>query len=149
MRRTIVGSTLVAALGFAAGCAPYGAGAVGAGSGGAIALEGTAWSLVEIGGRPARATSNAGTPTLRLDGAQRATGDTGCNSFAGPYELSGGSLRFGALVSTRRACIDEGLNRQESAYLRALEDTRSWRIAGASLVLSGDAGVAARFEAQR
>jgi len=149
MRGRMFAGALLAALNLAAGCASYGAAGGGRGAGAAIQLESTAWNLVEIGGRPARVTRNAGTPTLRLDAARRAMGDTGCNSFAGPYELSGGSLRFGALVSTRRACMDEALNRQEAAYLRALDETRSWRIAGATLVLSGEAGVVARFEAQR
>ena len=142
MRRTRVGCAFLPVLLLVAGCAPYGAAAGGA----AVPLEGTAWRLVELGGQPARPAGEAGTPTLRLD-ERRATGNTGCNSFAGPYELSGASLRSGALASTRRACVDEALNRQEAAFLRALDDTRTWRIAGGTLVLSADAGVVARFAA--
>jgi heat shock protein HslJ len=113
-------------------------------------LEGTTWSLVQVAGRPARPIGSGGTPTLRLDAAQkRAEGDTGCNRFGGPYELNGGSLRFGALVSTRRACAAEALNAQEAAFLGALGNTRSWRIIGGTLLLSGDAGEVARFAPQR
>jgi heat shock protein HslJ len=108
------------------------------------------WSLVDLGGQPARPAGDAGTPSLRLDAAQkRASGNTGCNSFGGGYTLSGESLRFGALVSTRRACVDPELNRQESAFLRALNETRSWQIHDDTLVLSGEAGSVARFAAMR
>jgi heat shock protein HslJ len=114
-----------------------------------MVLEGTTWSLVELGGQPARPAGTSGTPSLRLEAAQkRASGNTGCYSYGGGYELSGESLRFGALASTRRACVDEALNRQEAAFLRALADTRTWRIANGRLVLSGEAGEVARFTAQ-
>ncbi|MFL5538830.1 MAG: META domain-containing protein [Longimicrobiaceae bacterium] len=111
-------------------------------------MEETTWRLVELGGRPAR-PAGTDAPNLRLDGAQkRAGGDTGCNSFGGGYELSGEALRFGMLAATRRACVDDALNAQEAAYLRALSDTRTWRITGDTLVLSGESGVVARFTSQ-
>lgn len=115
-----------------------------------VPLENTAWTLVEAGGQPARAIGSGAGPTLRLDAAEkRASGDTGCNRYGGPYELSGTSLRLGPLVSTRRACIDEALNRQETAFLRALDETRSWRIDGDTLVLAGPSGTVARLAAAR
>jgi heat shock protein HslJ len=147
MRGATIGCALLATLATAAACSRYGMS--GAPATGSVPLEGTTWSLVEVGGQPARAAGNDGTPSLRLDAAEkRASGNTGCNSFAGGYQLGGAALRFGALISTRRACLDPALNQQESTYLRALDDTRSWRVTGDTLVLSGDAGVAARFVAQ-
>jgi heat shock protein HslJ len=147
MQGTRVGCALLGTLVLAAACAPYGAAGSGSARDAAVSPEGTAWSLVELGGQPARGAPNEGTPTLRLD-ERMATGNTGCNSFAGPYELGGASLRFGAITSTRRACVDEALNRQEAAFMRALDDTRSWRIADGTLVLSGETGVVARFAAR-
>jgi heat shock protein HslJ len=141
----MIGSALLA---LAAGCTPYGAAAGGATPGGASPLEGTTWRLVELGGRPAR-PAGTDAPNLHLDGAQkRAGGNTGCNSFGGGYELNGESLRFGSLVSTKRACTDEALNAQEAAYLGALDSTRTWRITGDTLVFSGESGVVARFASQ-
>jgi heat shock protein HslJ len=149
MRRVMTGCALLAAVAVVAGCAAYGGGSAEDPTVGGVPLEGTTWSLVELGGRPARAAGDNGTPTLRLDAAQtRASGNTGCNSFGGGYELNGESLRFGALASTRRACVDEALNRQEAAFLRVLADTRTWRITGGTLVLRGDAGEVARFSRQ-
>ncbi|HET7464032.1 MAG TPA: META domain-containing protein [Longimicrobium sp.] len=115
-----------------------------------VPLENTAWTLAEVRGQPARAIGSGAGPTLRLDAAQtRASGDTGCNQYGGPYELSGTSLRLGPLVSTRRACVDEALNRQETAFLAALEEARSWRVDEGTLVLSGPSGPVARLVARR
>jgi heat shock protein HslJ len=100
-------------------------------------LVGVAWRLAEIAGRPAR-ISGGEAPTLALSPEGRATGNTGCNGYSGPYTLEGESLGFGALVSTRRACVDPEMNRQETALIRALSATRRWRTAGDTLVLSGD-----------
>lgn len=153
MRRAMVGCVLLAAVALMAGCTPYGAGSAEDPNVGGVPLmgplEGTTWSLVELGGRPARAAGDDGTPSLRLDAAQkRASGNTGCNSYGGGYELSGSSLRFGALASTRRACVDEALNQQEATFLRALADTRTWSIVSGTLVLDGESGAVARFTAQ-
>src|SRR5215218_4852926 len=101
-------------------------------------LENTAWTLVDVGGTPARPIGSAAGPTLRLDAAEkRATGNGGCNQFFGGYTLSGESLRLGPLASTRRACADEALTRQETAFLRALDEARTWRITGDTLILPG------------
>lgn len=111
--------------------------------------EGTAWRLVELNGQPVAVAQNASAPSLQLNAAEdRASGETGCNGFFGSYELSGATLRFGQLASTRRACTDEAMNRQEGAYMRALENTRTWRISGGALVLAGDSGDLARFSPQ-
>jgi heat shock protein HslJ len=103
-------------------------------------LAGTAWRLEELNGQPAAASQNVPTPTLAFaaDGS-RASGNGGCNQFNGPYTQSGASLRFGPLVSTRRACVDEAGNRQETAYLRALESTTRFTATAELLLLyAGD-----------
>ncbi|HEU4563727.1 MAG TPA: META domain-containing protein, partial [Gemmatimonadaceae bacterium] len=89
-------------------------------------------------------------PTLALDAAtRRAAGDAGCNRYAGPYALAGDSLRFGALVSTKRACASDARNAQETAFLRALDATRRWTLAGDTLRLLGDGGEVARMARPR
>jgi heat shock protein HslJ len=112
-------------------------------------LENTYWKAVAIGDRPARVAENIREPHLLLHPADsRAGGSTGCNDFSGKYELSGDSLRFARFISTLRACVDPELNRQERAFLDALNATRSWRVTGDTLVLLGPAGTLARFTAQ-
>jgi copper homeostasis protein (lipoprotein) len=105
--------------------------------------ENRAWKLVSLGDQPAPAVN---APELRLDtGQKQAVGVGGCNRFTGHYELNGDSLRLGPLASTKRACLDAAANRFESAFLKALDDARTWRITGDTLVLSGQSGPLARF----
>ena len=112
-------------------------------------LENTTWKLLELRGQPARVAPNESAPNLLLDPAKKQVrGNTGCNGYSGRYELTGDTLRFGPLLSTRRACADPEMNRQESAFLKALDETRAWQITGEALVLTGDAGAVARFAAQ-
>lgn len=113
------------------------------------ALSGTRWMLVEVAGAAAR---GGGSPErsahIEFDPSEgRASGNSSCNRFSGPYVLSGDSLGFGALISTKMACIDSVLNAQEVAFLGALEQTRRWRMAGDTLVLSGSGGEVAKFRA--
>ena len=112
----------------------------------ASTIEGVDWWLVSLGGTAAHAAPDSTVPMLRLDAADaRATGNGGCNRFSGSYTLDGTSLSFGPLAMTRRACLEEALNRQETAFGQALSDTRAWRLAGDTLVLAGGAGDLARL----
>ena len=124
-----------------AACA--GAGMAGAGDA-AETLAGTAWQLEELNGRAAVPATGGAVPTLSFAaGEARASGNGGCNQFSGPYTQQGASLRFGPLASTRRACVDEAGNAQETAYLRALESvTRHTATAELLTLYAGDQPVA-------
>ena len=113
------------------------------------ALGGTRWLLVELGGTAARAGADQERAAyIEFSPSEgRASGNASCNRFSGPYSLSGDSLGFGALISTKMACADSALNAQEVAFLGALEQTRRWRMAGDTLVMSGAGGDVARFMA--
>lgn len=109
-------------------------------------LAGTSWVLTQLDGQPPVPVPDGPAPTLQFR-ADEAGGSSGCNSFGGPYTQGGGSLRFGPLVSTRRACTSEAANAQEAAYFRALESVTRASTGGGSLVLyAGDRAVA-RFRA--
>jgi heat shock protein HslJ len=103
---------------------------------GAIDLDGTEWTLAAIGGQPPVAGS---TVTLRF-AEGRASGSGGCNQFGGPYTVSGSKIDFGALASTRRACLSEEMNRQETAYFRALDEAATYEASATRLVLRDSAG---------
>lgn len=110
---------------------------------GASTLTGTSWQLTELAGQP------GARQTLQFDSSQgRVSGNGGCNNFSGGYQWSGKSLKMGPLASTRRGCVDDTTSRQESAFLKALEDTRTWQVDGKVLILAGDSGPLARFTAQ-
>jgi heat shock protein HslJ len=119
-----------------------GPGMAGAGDA-AQALAGTEWTLQELNGRAVAATGGA-VPTLSFGAADgRASGNGGCNQFSGTYTQEGASLHFGPLVSTRRACVDEAGNAQETAYLRALESVTRYSATAELLILyAGDQPVA-------
>jgi heat shock protein HslJ len=70
----------------------------------------------------------------------RVSGNTGCNQYSATYTLEGFSLKIGPAVSTRRACSSEEANRQETAFLRALEGVNGFRITGDRLELYGPDG---------
>lgn len=56
-------------------------------------------------------------PNLTFAADGRVSGNTGCNRFAGSYDLSGEGLRFGPLAGTRMACPAA-----QSATERAMTD---------------------------
>lgn len=108
-------------------------------------LAGTAWRLVELNGQPLAPGSDSLTLVFSADGT-RVSGNGGCNQFSGPYSQNGASLRFGPLLSTRRACADPALSAQETAYFQALESTNRYAVEGGELLLYRGNQVVARFQ---
>jgi len=103
------------------------------------------WRLLSIGQSAALPGDVARRPWLTFAaGTSRVSGNLGCNQTSGPFTTQGSELRFGALISTRMACADDALNRQEAALGGALQATDRYRIRGDTLdLLRGDAVVAA------
>lgn len=104
-----------------------------------VPLEGTEWLLVDVGGKPAipgAGTRKAGVSFTGDSGSLR--GNSGLNSFFGPYALDGSNLRIENLGMTRMAGPPE-LMEQETAFLAALHAARSYRLVGSELHLL-DAG---------
>ncbi len=95
------------------------------------------WRLVEVAGRPAAPDDDMSRrPSLRFaPDSGRVSGNAGCNQFAGPFTRNGSSITFGALMSTRMACVDNAMNRQEQDYLAALQATDHFEISGNTLTL--------------
>ncbi len=80
--------------------------------------------------------------------AGQVTGDAGCNTFSGPYVVTGAKIKIGPLASTRRACLSDEVATQETHYLAALELATTFRVTGARLELfRADGGLAATFDA--
>ncbi len=82
--------------------------------------------------------------TLNKDG-NKANGTGGCNNFFSTFTLNGSSLKFGPVASTEMFCQDK--METESAFFKALEKTRTYKISGDNLFLSDSAKtVVAKFE---
>jgi heat shock protein HslJ len=81
------------------------------------AISEGSWMLVKLNGKPVDSRDIS----LEFDAkARRAAGSTGVNRWSGGYELSGKSLEFGPLVTTRRAGPPEAMQ-LEGEFTQALE----------------------------
>src|SRR4051812_4555929 len=56
------------------------------------------------------------TVTASFDG-KNIGGNAGCNDYGGPYKTDATKIGIGPLAVTQRACADNAVNQQESAYL--------------------------------
>ncbi len=101
--------------------------------------RGSSWLLEDLRGAPPVA-GTAVTATFGTDG--RVAGSAGCNSYGASFTLAGDRLTISDAMSTQMACMGEGIMEQESAFLRALEDVRTYRSTHERLELRDDAGAA-------
>ena len=105
------------------------------------------WALSMLGVQTNPMGNGDRAPTLRLESATgRASGFAGCNRFSGSYTLSGDSLSFGPLISTKMACAQG--NDVEVSYLAALGNVRTFTVADSVLTLRGADAPVAIFRAQ-
>ena len=98
-------------------------------------LAGTSWTLTTLGGK-AGPPDPVITANFNEDGSL--TGSAGCNFYMTTYKVSGNTIAVGQLASTMMAC-PEPIMAQEAAYLKALEQARTYKIDGQQLTLF-DAG---------
>jgi heat shock protein HslJ len=82
-----------------------------------FSLSGSEWLLEDLGGSGVIDNIQA---TLTFPEAGKVTGNSSCNRFSGPAEISGDSVKLGPLASTRMACPEAVMN-QETKYLNALQ----------------------------
>lgn len=82
-------------------------------------LGGTRWTIVGIDGTTPDRAAEPLSVEFGVDG--RVSGNSGCNSFSGPYIRDEDTLRIGELLSTRRACVDPVRQRQETRILSILQ----------------------------
>jgi heat shock protein HslJ len=67
------------------------------------------------------------------------SGDSGCNTFSGRYELRGvDGISLGPLASTLRACVDPAIGAQEQQYLAALALVQRYQVTGDTMTLFRD-----------
>jgi heat shock protein HslJ len=88
--------------------------------------------LQDLAGTPALPNVKA---TLAFPEAGRAAGNASCNRFTGSAEISGDTLKFGMLASTRMACADEAVNSQETQYLKALAAAKRFELQDSTLLI--------------
>ena len=95
------------------------------------ALAGTAWRLEDLAGAGVLDRIEA---TLEFAEGGKVSGNASCNRFFGTVTISGQSMTFGPLGSTRKACA-EAVGIQEGRYLRALQDAERFTLEGSVLLI--------------
>ncbi len=112
---------------------------------GSAALAGEWKATSYFTGDAVLSVATASTLTARFEHGQ-VSGESGCNSFGGPYELHGSRIELGPLRSTLKACTDPALRAQEQQYLEALHLASTYEVTNATLQLfRADGGIAATF----
>lgn len=99
-------------------------------------VEDRRWILTELRGQPLEAGEGNREAFIRLDsGAERISGNTGCNNFFGRYVLEAGNrLRVaGNLGATMMACPDM---ETERVFLDVLSTIDNYSVAGDELTLN-------------
>jgi heat shock protein HslJ len=81
-------------------------------------------------------TSPLGGVTLTAEFSDgRVSGNTGCNTFNGPYEIDGENITIGPLATTLAACPTPELDQQQADYLNALDLAVTFEVAAGRLDL--------------
>jgi heat shock protein HslJ len=100
-------------------------------------LEGTDWQLDGI--REAESVSSvpAGgqVPTLTIGSDGKVTLHTGCNGGSSRATVSGSTVTFGPVVTTKMACVDPAGQATEAAVLAVLDGAVTWSISEQTLTL--------------
>ena len=92
------------------------------------ALAGTTWNLVSYGAVPTGVVA-AAPITLQFGPDNAISGSSGCN------------LTIGPIIATEKACLDQALNVQETAFLSGLQAAQSFAVADTTLTIAYPDGV--------
>lgn len=100
----------------------------------ALQLAKTHWHFVQIDGKPVPPGVNA---TLGFGADGHVWGYAGCNSYGASWQSTGnGDLHFGAVLSTRMACLQPaGAMQTERGVFDVMDNTARARMDGGDLVL--------------
>jgi putative lipoprotein len=104
-------------------------------------LEGTLWELEDLSGDGVVSGTHV---TLDFSEKGRATGNGSCNRYFSTVEMSGSSIRFGAVGATRMACAT-AVSLQEVKYFEALEAAHRFTIEDNTLSIFGGGSRPLRF----
>ena len=105
-------------------------------------LAGSSWVLVDLQGTPVVTDTHV---TLDFSVNGKVSGSGSCNRYSATVELSGTSIRFGAVGATRMAC-GTAVSLQEVQYFEALESANRFALENGVLSIYGGAAKPLRFE---
>jgi len=95
------------------------------------------WQLKELNGKPVSADIDA---SLKIDGAYRGSGFTGCNSWSATiYPITDQHLAVGPYALTKKQC-DKDTMAVEVGFLSALLGQPTYDLVNGELVIKGPRG---------
>ena len=97
-----------------------------------FSLVGTEWTLADLASTAVIANSKA---SIAFPEAGRVVGNGSCNRFTGSVTITGDTLKFGPIASTRMACMDGGVSAQEDAYLKMLNAANRYEFRDPDLLI--------------
>ena len=97
-------------------------------------LAGKTWVLTNIGNLSA---SKEVKTTIQFSEDNQVSGNAGCNSYFGSYELVDGSFTVSAIGSTKKMC-PENVMSQEDNFIVTLDGANSIKMFGDNLVIYSD-----------
>jgi putative lipoprotein len=105
-----------------------------------VALENNQWTCENYNNGREAVVSLVGssTITIRFGNDGRLSGSSGVNQYATSYTTNGTTMQVDTLMATTRISGPPRLLAQEKAYLRALQQTQRFQIAGDELVLQSN-----------
>jgi len=99
-----------------------------------LPLENVRWKLASIDGNPIPESvlanalfTPAGSPAAKGD-ENTVTGNGGCNSFFGSYDVSGNTLTTSKPFGATQSMCDEAVMQVERAFIAGLENPQSYQI---------------------
>ena len=101
-----------------------------------VSLDGTDWTLIAMAGKEPVAGSKL---NIKFEEGS-ASGNAGCNQYRSAITTDDSKLTFGMTSSTKRACLAQEMNLQETAYLDALTKVASYGVSGDRLTLRDSSG---------
>ena len=104
-------------------------------------LVGTSWVLEDLNGAGVLDDVRV---TLDFTEKGKVAGNGSCNRYFATADISGSSIRFGAVGSTRMACAT-AVSLQEVKYFEALEAAHRFQVEGSTLSIYGGASRPLRF----
>lgn len=97
----------------------------------------TDWQAVSINDTPVSAPR----PLTLSFMEGRASGHSGCNQYSGSVDYDTRHIKFGQVISTKMACMDDGVMQLEARYLQTLSASESYVIGhDGKLSLTGKQG---------
>lgn len=100
-------------------------------------LTGQLWVLTELAGQPLVADSGI-SASFSTDGT--VSGSAGCNRYNGKYTVSGDSLTFSVNMAMSMMMCEQAVMDQETAYIKALGQVKSYSLSGDRLSLKDEDG---------